>query len=55
MPKQLKYHIIYLPIEHDEFKKDPNIIKVVINNWEIPREMLILNRISSLEIAYNEE
>ena len=50
-------HMIYFPIDHLQFNKyvEDDLIKVVINNWEIPRELLILNAISSVELAYNYE
>ena len=50
-------HIIYFPMDHLQFNKyvEEDLIKIVINDWEIPRELLILNAISSIEIAYNYE
>ena len=53
--KKYNYQLIYLPIEHLEFnscvKKDE--LRVVIDGWEIPKELLILNSISSIEVAYS--
>ena len=44
-------------MDHLQFNKyvEEDLIKIVINDWEIPRELLILNAISSIEIAYNYE
>ena len=42
------------PRKFNKYVED-DLIKVVINNWEIPRELLILNAISSVELAYNYE
>jgi len=54
IPKESEYHIIYLPINHQQFSKRPEDVKVVIDGWEIPKDLLILNRISSIEIAHND-
>ena len=55
--KKYNYQLIYLPIEHLEFNSYLNTdkLKIVINGWEIPKELLILNSISSIEIAYSYE
>ena len=49
--------IIYFPFDHFKFNEyaKQGLVKIVINNWEIPNELLILNVISSLELAYNYE
>ena len=53
IPKKLGYHIVYLPMSHEEFKNNINNIIIRINGWDVPRDLLILNKISSIEIAYN--
>ena len=54
IPKESTYHIIQLPINHSQFIKYHKFIKIVINGWEIPTNLLTLNLISSIEIGFYE-
>ena len=54
IPKESDYHIIQLPITHPQFRQDHKSLKIVINDWEIPTNLLTLNMISSIEIGFYE-
>lgn len=65
--KQLEYQLIYLPIAFSEIEKyigklknlkyipSHNGLKIFINGWEIPKELLKLSLISAIEIAYENQ
>ena len=43
-----------VPITHPQFRQDHKSLKIVINDWEIPTNLLTLNMISSIEIGFYE-
>jgi len=53
--KKLDNQLIYMPILYDELNKPSLRLKIFINDWEIPEELIKLSANSAIEIAYADQ
>ena len=53
--KKLDYQLIYMPILYDELNKPSLRLKIFVNDWEIPEELIKLSVNSAIEIAYADQ
>ena len=53
--KKLDYQLIYIPILYDELNNPSLRLKVFVNDWEIPEEIIKLSVNSAIEIAYADQ
>ena len=54
IPKEWNYQVIHLPVTHAQFTENTEDLEISINGWRIPKNFLLLNKMSSIEIAHNE-
>lgn len=53
--KKLDYQLIYIPILYDELNNPSLRLKIFVNDWEIPEEIIKLSVNSAIEIAYADQ